>query len=258
MRKIDEFNFFRELFFALKRDGVEEYNIMELGEQLYPYFAFGDYGKMFKVKTNDLFKRVDVSSISEIFIDSTRELRLNNNGMYSLCSMTVEKSPIKEEQAIIIQKLADILVKFKILEQKYNVKFSGCTPNLVYSLIGGTGKYMDISQMLVTDTDKIKTTIDEINPYMLYDSPVDGSLCRLEKGVTRSIKLLENVNYVIIHSMTKLHKDEYVTTKIYTGCEDKESLDKIVAIGEETKKDFVEDINEYHYTKPKILTKKLK
>ena len=26
MRKIDEFNFFRELFFALKRDGVEEYN----------------------------------------------------------------------------------------------------------------------------------------------------------------------------------------------------------------------------------------
>ena len=181
MRKIDEFNFFRELFFALKRDGVEEYNIMELGEQLYPYFAFGDYGKMFKVKTNDLFKRVDVSSISEIFIDSTRELRLNNNGMYILCPMTVEKSPIKEEQAIIIQKLADILVKFKILEQKYNVKFSGCTPNLVYSLIGGTGKYMDISQMLVTDTDKIKTTVDEINPYVLYDSPVDGSLCRLKR-----------------------------------------------------------------------------
>ena len=117
---------------------------------------------------------------------------------------------------------------------------------------------MDISQMLVTDTDKIKTTVDEINPYVLYDSPVDGSLCRLEKGVTRSIKLLEDVNYVIVHSMTKLHKDEYVTTKIYTGCEDKESLDKIVAIGEETKKDFVEDINEYHYTKPKILTKKLK
>ena len=145
--------------------------------------AFGDYGKMFKVKTNDLFKRVDVSSISEIFIDSTRELRLNNNGMYILCPMTVEKSPIKEEQAIIIQKLADILVKFKILEQKYNVKFSGCTPNLVYSLIGGTGKYMDISQMLVTDTDKIKTTVDEINPYVLYDSPVDGSLCRLEKGI---------------------------------------------------------------------------
>ena len=58
--------------------------------------------------------------------------------------------------------------------------------------------------------------------------------------------------------LKKLHKDEYVTTKIYTGCEDKESLDKIVAIGEETKKDFVEDIDEYHYTKPKILTKKLK
>lgn len=91
MRKIDEFNFFRELFFALKRDGVEEYNIMELGEQLYPYFAFGDYGKMFKVKTNDLFKRVDVSSISEIFIDSTRELRLNNNGMYNLCPMDGRK-----------------------------------------------------------------------------------------------------------------------------------------------------------------------
>ena len=231
---------------------------MELGEQLYPYFAFGDYGKMFKVKTNDLFKRVDVSSISEIFINSTRELRLNNNGMYILCPMTVEKSPIKEEQAIIIQKLADILVKFKTLEQKYNVKFSGCTPNLVYSLIGGTGKYMDISQMLVTDTDKIKTTVDEINPYVLYDSPVDGSLCRLEKGVSRSIKLLEDVNYVIVHSRTKLHKDEYVTTKIYTGCEDMISLDKIVAIGEKTKKDFVEDIDEYHYTKPKILTKRLK
>lgn len=58
--------------------------------------------------------------------------------------------------------------------------------------------------------------------------------------------------------MTKLHKDEYVTTKIYTGYEDKESLDKIVAIGEETKKDFVEDINEYYYTRPRILTKKLK
>ena len=66
-------------------------------------------------------------SVSEIFIDSTRELRLNNNGMYSLCPMTVEKSPIKEEQAIIIQKLADILVKFKILEQKYNeAYFDGC------------------------------------------------------------------------------------------------------------------------------------
>ena len=43
-----------------------------------------------------------------------------------------------------------------------------------------------------------------------------------------------------------------------TGCEDKESLDKIVTIGEETKKDFVEDINEYYYTRPRILTKKLK
>lgn len=77
MRKIDEFNFFRELFFALKRDGVEEYNIMELGEQLYPYFAFGDYGKMFKVKTNDLFKRVDVSSIFEsIYKESTEVKRI--------------------------------------------------------------------------------------------------------------------------------------------------------------------------------------
>ena len=78
MRKIDEFNFFRELFFALKRDGVEEYNIMELGEQLYPYFAFGDYGKMFKVKTNDLFKRVDMSSISEIFIRKNKLLLFRN------------------------------------------------------------------------------------------------------------------------------------------------------------------------------------
>lgn len=258
MKKMDEFSFFRELFFALKRNGIEEYNIMELGEQLYPYFAFGNYSKMFKIKADDLFKRVDMSNASKMFIYSTRELRLNNNGMYSLCPVIAEKSPIKEEQAIIIQKLADVLVKFKTLEQKYNVKFSGCTPNLVYYLTGGIGEYMDISQMLVTDTDKIKTTVKEINPYILYDSPIDGSLCRLKKGISKKIKLLENVNYVIIHSMTKLYKDEYVTTKIYTGYEDQEFLDKVVAIGEETKKEFVNDTDGHHYNKTKILTKKLK
>lgn len=256
MRKLDEIDFFRRLLWELKKRGMNECNIIDISEKLFPFFENEDYARFFRVTTGKFQRRVITNNIIDYFLGYSKELKeTTGEGIYINNPSETRLKEINRKQEIIISGLADLIIKYCSLEEKYDVKFYGGTPNLTYSILEAIGKYAKLSQMLVIGTNNIKVTTKQIDPSALYECILDGTLCTFDEGINRKVKPLEKIDHAIILSEASVYGGTYRTTHIHTNREDFTALEELAKFGKNASLEF----EEMERTKaPKILVRKTK
>lgn len=259
MKKIDDISFFRQLFLELKKNGVEECDIVELSKKLYPYFESKEYNKLFSLSSSKIQSRVVINNMLEYFTKRSKELLYSGNSRVFELNPRDNVESISRMQLDVIRSLADTLTIIKSVEDKYNVKIYNFNPALNYNLLNARGKYLNLNQRLVSDADSSKKKITMIDTLSLYECPIDDAFCSFEDGVGIDIKIPSSASYVIVHSYSRTLKGEYTDSRIYTKETAVDKLNEMALVGEDSMREFLDDLNMNDVkSAPKVLVRKLK